>query len=329
MSKKYDGYINDIYRKVNKIFMIWSIFIFMLSILLAFIFCFEQNEGILHIFDITLHTIVFFLCIQIIPVMIYFLVLFIVKKNIRAIDFTVDNENSYFRDCLDLPISILGILYNYKLSDYHLSAILIDLEYKGEIDCSGDCISIVSKDGGSSSSTCELFLDVFNNENNYDIFREKFQNHLLTQTRFLGYLTSINIASIFKIFKHSCFIFVFTILLSYFLDDFFDMGSDFSYLCYLINYIVKRVSFIFSIVSFIFFKYRKKTPFIKSGKGVSIYRKLMALKNYIHDFGSLDNLPVQALEFRGDFYVYSVMFGYNKEVTESYIQKLKETFKKR
>lgn len=316
MQKNCDSYIKSAYQKARRI-----IFGILIAIYVLFFLC------LFSVPDVSLYSVLynlpFLFMFSVLSFAIYLMVCFVIKKNFEGIEVEMRDKNSldYFRNCLDFPIALLGILYNYKITDSHVSAILLELEQKGNIDCSGNSVKINKKEDATLTVSEQVTLQALASSTSYREFKNILQKKLQHEAHRLGYLKLYD-GSAPIICVVSCTIFI----LSVFIAHKCGIETGYTYLSSQVYYYVSRISFICGIVSLMFYRKRKKISYIKTKKGKEISYKLMSLENYIKDFGNLDDLPADALKYRGNFYLYSVLFGDNDDVTKEYCNKLKNTF---
>lgn len=339
MKKNQDNYVESLYKKARRIiFGIPAIILVALLVGMYSLYCLCNSASFGEfISNFVKGSIQFILCLDflylVIGVPIYLLIKYFIRRNFKDMEIEMNDKDSihYFRECLDLPISIVGILYNYELTDSHIVSILLSLEHRGYIDCSKECVEIIKKDISNLSVSEQTFLTLLESSSSYGYFKKDLREWLLAEAYRLGYLKKFD-GLINKTLWLSWILFFVTILLFDNLDNpynHYDVNYDIFEAIYSLFSIVCFISLISGVISLIAYLGRKRLRYIRSKNGQDILSKISALERYIKDFGDLDDLPAEALSFRGDFYLYSVLFGDNEDVTKEYCNKLINMFEQK
>ncbi len=90
-----------------------------------------------------------------------------------------------------------------------------------------------------------------------------------------------------------------------------------------IGIIIIVICFIKKVISSFKYHGQIKVHFKLTEKGKSLYYKLYGLKNFLNDFSNLETEKSKGLFIWDDYLIYSVMFGFNKQIVNDYSKLIK------
>lgn len=229
----------------------------------------------------------------------------------------------YYRDLIkNYNIECLSYIDDFKI-DYESICIakLLDLKNRDIIEINNDEIKIINE---PTNETDKLFINSIKNNkvtiSEYDykkqIIKESINEELLELPKSNKSFTKKILIALATIFFLPPILF--SIIFSMLNSSNGDPNSLFLILLIIIVLgfmTIIPISIIFIIT---YITRQANNPYVRTQKGIEINEKLEGLKNYLNDFGNINEKTSNDLVLWEDYLIYSVMFNKNSKIIDEY-----------
>ncbi len=269
------------------------------------------------------------------PVLIIAIPIYLSRKKFKKIKLNNDDfakEHDYYRDILVsyLPCE-LSYIDNYELDYYSIVATLLSMENRNIIRVEDNRFVVNNDlDLGSLNQIDKYFVNVINNNQGLVVIKnEDYINIVKSSCLQKGIMIDRKFPALKFVFSIICSI-VFYILIwqliihspeiAYFVEKFNNAYLVLAFLLILI--VCVGLMSVFPFIEFVkyalLYSMLKRSSNYRTASGELLNHKLEGLKNYLRDFGNLDEKTKSELVLWNDYLIYSVMFGDNKKVLDEY-----------